>query len=209
MLEGADRLPTIETERLALRWLTPADGPALHAIFGDRDVCRYWSRPALADRAEAAALQQEIEESFGRRSLFQWGVAERATGHVVGTCTLASLSQQHLRAEVGYALGRDAWGRGYMAEALPALINFAFGTLGLHRLEADVDPRNAPSVRLLERAGFAREGYLRERYHMLGEVQDAVLYGLLAPDWARRRVAPSPTARRVGGVPDGPHRREL
>ena len=188
MLEGAAHLPSIETERLQLRSLSSADIPALFAIFGDHDVCRYWSRPALAYMAVAEALLREIEESFARRSLFQWGVAERATGAVVGTCTLASLSREHRRAEVGYALRRDVWGRGYMAEALPALIDFAFGTLGLHRLEADVDPRNASSIRLLEGAGFVREGYLRERYHLLGEVQDAALYGLLAPAWAAWRI---------------------
>ncbi|MGZ5443472.1 MAG: GNAT family N-acetyltransferase [Thermoanaerobaculia bacterium] len=61
-------------------------------------------------------------------------------------------------------------------------MRFAFQTLGLHRLEADVDPRNTASIRCLERLGFRREGYARERYHLGGEVQDAVLYGLLRKD---------------------------
>ena len=183
MLDGAAHLPTLATERLELRWLTPADVPALFAIFGDPEVCRYWSRPPLADAAAAAALQREIEAHFADRTLFQWGIAERATGDVVGTCTLAALSAAHRRAEVGFALGRRAWGRGYLAEALPALLVFAFGTLGLHRIEADVDPRNARSLRALEREGFRREGYLRERYHLSGEIQDAVLLGLLRHEW--------------------------
>jgi RimJ/RimL family protein N-acetyltransferase len=184
MLPGVDRLPTLDTARLRLRWLTPADVPALFAVFGDRAVCRYWSRPALPDLAAAAALQEEVAACFAARSLFQWGIAERDTDRVVGTCTLASLSAEHRRAEVGYALAHAAWGRGYLAEALPALLAFAFDTLGLHRIEADVDPRNAPSLRALERVGFRREGLLRERYHLAGEVQDAVVYGLLRPEWA-------------------------
>lgn len=72
-----------------------------------------------------------------------------------------------------------------MKEALPALIGFAFDTLDLHRLEADVDPRNLRSIRLLEGTGFRREGYLRERYHLNGEIQDALLYGLLRPEFER------------------------
>ncbi len=194
MLADAERLPTIVTDRLALRALGPADVPALFAIFGDPVVCRYWSRPALPDLAAAAALEAEIAQGFRDRSLLQWGVAERGSGAVVGTCTLAALSAAHRRAEVGFALGRMAWGRGYIAEALPALVDFAFGTLGLHRLEADADPRNAPSIRALERVGFAREGYLRERYHLDGEVQDAMLFGLLRREWAARhpgRAAPT------------------
>jgi RimJ/RimL family protein N-acetyltransferase len=186
MLRGADSLPTIHTARLQLRWLTPDDVPALAAIFGDAEVCRFWSSPALSDMAAAEALHTEIVRGFAARSLFQWGIAERGTNTVVGTCTLASLSSEHRRAEVGFALARAAWGRGYVSEALPALLDFAFETLDLHRLEADVDPRNERSIRVLERLGFEREGYLRERYHVNGELQDAVLYGLLRRDWVTR-----------------------
>jgi [ribosomal protein S5]-alanine N-acetyltransferase len=192
MLSDADRLPTIDTARLRLRWLTSADVPALFAIFGDPEVCRYWSRPALPDLAAADALLQEIVHLFSERSLFQWGIAERATDRVVGTCTLASLSAEHHRAEVGFALAKEVWGRGYLAEVLPALLLFAFDTLDLHRIEADVDPRNARSIGLLERAGFQREGHLRERYRVAGEVQDALIYGLLRPEWAARNESRPP-----------------
>ena len=189
MFAGADHLPTIPTPRLRLRWLTAGDVPALAAIFGDPAVCRYWSRPPLRDPAEARALHDEIVRGFADRTLLQWGIAERETDAVVGTCTLASLSTEHRRAEVGFALARATWGRGYVAEALPALLGVAFGTLDLHRLEADVDPRNGASIRALERVGFEREGYLRERYHLQGELQDPVLYGLLRLDWEARRSA--------------------
>ena len=182
-LRGADRLPTIETARLRLRWLEPDDAPALLAVFGDPSVCRYWSRPALPDLAAAADLRREIAELFAERSLFQWGIAERGTGAVVGTCTLAALSEEHRRAELGFALARGVWGRGYAGEAVAALLGFAFDALGLHRVEADADPRNAASLRVLERAGFVREGHQRERYFLHGEVQDALLYGLLAREW--------------------------
>ena len=187
MLPEARSLPTIPTGRLLLRAVTPADVPALFGVFGDPVVCRYWSRPPLPDLDAAAALQAEIARRFEERALFQWGIAERGSGTLVGTCTLAALSAEHRRAELGYALARAAWGRGYVAEALPALIGFAFETLELHRLEADVDPRNERSIRALEREGFEREGHLRERYHVQGEVQDAVLYGLLHREWVERR----------------------
>lgn len=184
LLPDHHRLPTLHTERLSLRWLLPADAPALYDVFGDPEVCRYWSRPALPDLAAAAALQQEIAQCFADRSLFQWGIAEREGGAVIGTATLAALSREHGRAEVGYALARAAWGRGYAAEALTALISFAFGPLGLRRLEADVDPRNARSIAVLARLGFRPEGLQRQRYCMAGELQDAALYGLLRSEWA-------------------------
>src|SRR5690606_2734263 len=122
MFPSVDSLPTIPTERLELRWLTSNDVPALAVVFGDPEVCRFWSRPALPDLAAAEALRDEIERGFFARSLFQWGIAERVTDTVVGTCTLAALSAEHQRAEVGFALARTAWGRGYIAESLPALL---------------------------------------------------------------------------------------
>jgi [ribosomal protein S5]-alanine N-acetyltransferase len=184
-LPSADRLPSLHTPRLTLRWLSEADLPALFEIFADPEVARYWSRPPLPDRAAARALLHEIHGYFAERTLFQWGIARAEDDGVVGTCTLASLDPMHRRAELGFALGRAHWGRGYVAEALPALLDFAFGELALHRLEADVDPRNAASIRALERLGFQREGYLRERYLLGGEAQDAVFYGLLRTEWRR------------------------
>jgi RimJ/RimL family protein N-acetyltransferase len=179
ILPRAEALPTITTDRLALRWLTEADVPALFEVFSDPEVMRYWSHGPFEKMADAEAYLARIRSSFAERSLFQWGISLRDSDEVIGTCTLSSLQNAHRRCEIGYALGRRHWGRGYVAEALPAVLRFAFGTLDLHRIEADVDPRNERSLRSLERLGFVREGLLRERYHVGGEVQDAVLLGLL------------------------------
>ena len=105
---------------------------------------------------------------------------------IVGTCTLFNLDARNRRAEIGYALARDSWGQGLMSEALGALIAYAFGPLGLTRLEADVDPRNAPSIRIVEKLGFVREGLLRERWHVGGEAQDSLMLGLLRREWGAR-----------------------
>jgi [ribosomal protein S5]-alanine N-acetyltransferase len=192
LLPGAERLPTIVTRRLCLRSLTTDDVPALFAIFGDMEVCRYWSRAPLSDLGAADELQREIEQCFAERSLLQWGIAERATNEVIGTCTLASLSTEHRRAELGFALTRSVWGRGYMPEVLDVVLDFAFETLALHRVEADSDPRNTRSIRVLESMGFTREGHQRERYWVNGEPQDAVLFGLLRGEWkGNRTVGPA------------------
>ena len=144
----------------------------------------------MREPGEAAKLLAEIRENFRKRTLFQWGIARRADDLVLGTCTLFHLDADNRRAEVGFVLGRAHWGQGLSSEVLTALIGFAFDTLGLHRLEADVDPRNLPSLRTLERQGFLREGHLRERYHVGGEIQDTVLLGLLRREW-RGSVEPA------------------
>jgi RimJ/RimL family protein N-acetyltransferase len=89
---------------------------------------------------------------------------------------------------VGYTLAFDAWGKGYMNEALTALLEFGFSQLGLNRVEADIDPRNMASARSLERLGFQKEGHLRERWIVAGEVSDTGLYGLLLSDWQARKA---------------------
>lgn len=178
-----DRLPTVEASRLILRWIGEEDVDSLYDIFSNPEVMRYWSTSPLTDKSAAASLLKEIHDGFEQRALLKWGVARRSDNALIGTVTLINFDFTHRRAEVGYALGRAHWGHGYIQEALHALLDYAFGVLDLHRIEADVDPRNAASIRTLERLGFQREGYLRERWQVGGEILDGLFYGLLRPDW--------------------------
>jgi RimJ/RimL family protein N-acetyltransferase len=115
--------------------------------------------------------------------VYAWAVAERDNDRLIGTTTLFSLAGAHRRAEIGYSLVGSHQGRGLAAEALRTAIGHAFGDLGLERIEADVDPRNEKSWQLLERLGFRREGLLRDRWRVDGEVCDSYLYGLLRPEY--------------------------
>lgn len=177
------QLPVITTDRLSLRRIRDDDVDDFYAIYSDPQVMRYWSTPPLADRDAAGKLISEIHESLARGAILKWGIALRADDKLMGSVTLFNLDFTHRRAEMGYAQGRAYWGQGYMQEALRAVLNYAFNKLELHRIEADVDPRNDASVRTLERLGFQREGFLRERWQVSGELQDAYLYGLLRPDF--------------------------
>lgn len=174
----------LTTPRLLLRPLVDTDVPALFAIFSHPEVMRYWSSPPLIELGQAHSLLQNIQTGYQTGDFWQPGIERRSDGALIGTCTLFALHTASRRAEVGYALGRPYWGAGYMVEALTALITYAFDTLDLHRLEADIDPRNAASARLLERLGFQKEGHLRERWIVNGEISDTAWYGLLCREWA-------------------------
>lgn len=189
--QWGDELPRISGRKVTLRWLKQQDAPAILTIFGDPEVMKFWSSPPLLNLAGATELIEEIHHLFRSRRLFQWGIYLRETEELLGTCTLFHLDLTHRRAEVGIALGTKAWGRGFATEALGLLLGFAFGTLDLHRVEADVDPRNERSLRLFERQGFRREGYLRERWHHLGEIYDAIFLGLLRKEWSGEGAAES------------------
>lgn len=181
----SNTLPVITTPRLVMRWISEDDVDALFDVFSDPKVMRYWSSGPLADREAAAAMQREIADGNRSGLRWKWGLALRDTNTLIGTVTLFNLSLDNGRAEIGYAMGSKYWGQGYMNEALTAMIVHAFEVLNLRRLEADVDPRNTSSVRTLERLGFQREGFLRERWHVGGEIQDAYFYGLLRHEWKR------------------------
>jgi len=146
---------------------------------------RYWSTPPLQDKDAAAKLIDEIGQDIDRGTILKWGIALNTNDAVIGTTTLFNLDLGNGRAEIGYALARDFWGQGYMSEALQVLLEYSFNLLPLRRLEADVDPRNDASIRTLERLGFRREGFLRERWHVGGEIQDALFYGLLKREWQK------------------------
>ena len=178
-----DRLPEIDANRIRLRWISDEDTDAFFAIYSNPEVMRYWSTPPLPDRDAASKLISQIHADWKRRLILKWGIARRLDDQLIGSLTLFNLDFNHRRAEIGYALGREHWRQGYMNEALMALLKYAFEDLNLHRIEADVDPRNGASIRTLEKLGFQREGYLRERWQVNGEIQDAFFYGLLRQEW--------------------------
>jgi RimJ/RimL family protein N-acetyltransferase len=179
----AGQLPTIEAKRLKLRMLAEPDLDQMYAIFSDPRSMRYWATPAMASREQIAPYLAGIHDGFRGRSLFQWGIERRGDARIIGTTTLLHLDAGNARAELGYILGSAWWGRGYMHEALTALLCYAFGELKLRRIEADVDPRNAASLKSLGRIGFRREGLLREHWNVAGEIQDTAYFGLLAREW--------------------------
>jgi RimJ/RimL family protein N-acetyltransferase len=178
-----EQLPTLNANRVSLRWISEGDVDAFYTIYSNPEVMRYWSTLPLVNREAAAELIKEIHESLQLRAILKWGIALHTDNQLIGSVTLHNLAFDHRRAEIGYALGREHWGKGYMNEALTAVLRYAFEELDLHRIEADVDPRNAASIKTLERLGFQREGYLRERWQVGGEIQDAYFYGLLRPEW--------------------------
>ena len=176
-------LPSLFTPRLVLRWMTERDIDALFAIFSNPEVMRYWNAPAMLERSEAVSLLKRVQVTYAQRTAFRWGIARREDDQIIGTCSLFHWEEDSRRAEVGYALGQAYWGQGYIQETLRAVLDYGFGTLNLHRIEAEIDPENVASVRAVERMGFVREGLLRERWLVEGKTSDSLMMGLLRREW--------------------------
>ena len=179
---------TLRTNRLFLRPLVASDADSLFAVFSDPTVMRYWGTPPWSGVTKAQELIVNDLEDMLAGKLISLGIELLATSQLIGTCTLFRLMRECKRAEIGFGMSSSCWGNGYMHETLNALCAFGFQELGLNRIEADVDPRNLPSIKCLERLGFQKEGLLRERWIVKGEVSDSYFYGLLRSDWPARKI---------------------
>lgn len=177
----------LRTERLALRFLTEGDAAALYTIYSDAEAMRYWSSPPWTDMVQAHAHIGMTLAGYEDGSIFTLGITLADGGELIGVCRLHQFSRQNRRCEMGYILGRAHWGKGYMGEALSAAIGHGLQALDLHRIEADVDPRNTGSTALLKRLGFVHEGHLRQRWIVDGEICDTDFFGLLRDDWDAAR----------------------
>ena len=179
-------LPTLDSQRLRLRTPQIADSGDLFRVFSHPEAMRYWSSTPYEDPQKAVDLVKEIHQLCESKALYQWGIEWREEQRLIGTCTLAGLDWSNGRCEVGFILHPDYWRKGIISEALSTLFQHAFDDLKMRRIEADVDPKNIASVRTLERMGFQREGLLRERWNVGGDIQDSLFYGLLKSDWEQR-----------------------
>lgn len=177
---------SISTARLLLRPLRESDADAVLAIRSDPEVMRYHSSGPWTSLEPARALIARDVAAMACGESLRLGltvIEDGADAALIGSCCLFHLDHANRRAEMGYELHRSAWGRGYMHEALQALLAFAFSNMGLNRIEADIHPDNLASARTAERLGFLREGLLRERWIVEGDVSDTAMYGLLRRDW--------------------------
>jgi [ribosomal protein S5]-alanine N-acetyltransferase len=175
--------PALHTARLRLRPFTDADADVLFALHSSAYVLRYWDAPPWSERARAerfiAACRQMSDEGTGARLALD----RFSDGAFIGWCSLTGWNPDYRSASLGYCLDDAARGHGYATEAARALLQWAFDTLDLNRVQAETDTRNGASARVLEKLGFVREGTLREDCVVNGEVSDSWVFGLIRREW--------------------------
>lgn len=172
----------MQTERLLLKQIMPEHAPALFALRSDPAVMKYLDRPPAQSLDDALLLINTITDNLEANEGITWGIfLQTAPGELRGSIGFWRMQKEHDRAEIGYMLSPQAQGKGLMHEAMTAVLQYGFSGLGLHSVEANVNPSNAASIQLLERNGFVREAYFRENYYYNGRYLDSAVYSLLAP----------------------------
>ncbi len=176
----------LETERLRLRPLTPADTDALLAYRGDAEVCRYLPFPPM----DAGEIARRLREQWFRLTLDEdgqnvtLGVERRDTGELIGDVILMFHSRENGNGEIGWVFHPSVSKQGYATEAAGAMLDWAFGPVGLRRVVARLDERNDRSAALCTRLGMRLESRLVENEYFKGELTTELDFAILASEWA-------------------------
>ncbi|WP_303982282.1 GNAT family N-acetyltransferase [Dongia mobilis] len=166
-------LPTLTTPRLTLRQLAMSDAPVLHEWLSDPEVMRYWSTLPHTDIAQTEAWVQSSLDAMAKGEAQDFAVLFE--GRVIGRIAFWQGD------EIGFLFDPRMQGKGFAGEALRAIAAYGFETLGFTEIRADVDPGNAASLRLLERAGFVRTGAAERTFEIGGKWFDSVYLSLQRP----------------------------
>ena len=180
--------PTLHTDRLTLRAFADSDADALWALHSNAHVLRYWDSPPWTEPSRAQRFLATCRTMEEEGTAVRVAMDRTSDGEFVGWCSLNSWNPDFRSASLGYCLTEAAWGHGYATEAAGALIQWAFETHDLNRIQAECDTRNAASAKVLEKLGFQREGTLREDCVVDGVVSDSWVFGLLRREWGRGSV---------------------
>jgi len=173
--------PFLETERLSLRPMNEGDGKEMFFLRSDEGVMKYIDRPRAQNIDDAIAFVKMISDNIAANNTIAWALTLKGDDTLIGNISLWRLEKEHYRGELGYVLHPNHHGKGIMSEALQAVVGYAFGPMGLHSIEANVNPENAASINILERNGFVREGYFKENFYSNGKFLDSAVYSLVKP----------------------------
>ena len=176
------KFPIQESERLIFRKFDKKDAPRLYQIRSNPKVMEYMDNISLKSIEEAKFLIKSFKYDFKQQKGISWAITDKQTNLLIGSFAFWRMVKQHCRAEIGYSLLPEYWGKGFMTETFETLIEFGFGKMHLHSIEANVNPQNQNSIKMLERIGFKKEAYFRENYFYLDKFIDSVIYSLLETD---------------------------
>lgn len=173
--------PALETERLTLRRMTMDDDVFYLKNFSDSTTVDLTGfEPPKDLKTAREELREYCIDNFANNTGIRWGVTVKGSPDLIGTLGFYKWDKRNHSVEIGYDLLPEHRQKGIMTEAMTAMLDFLFGTMGLNRVYALIDPRNLASANLLLGLGFIREGEFRESTCFRGKYLNDVVFALLA-----------------------------
>ncbi|MGW6302732.1 GNAT family N-acetyltransferase [Peribacillus butanolivorans] len=171
--------PILETERLILREITKEDAEGIFACFSNENVTRYYGQETLESIEEAEKFVDFFSNNYNEKRGIRWGIEKKETKGIIGTIGFNAWLPKHKRAEIGYEIHPEQWGKGYASEAVSRVLTYGFDVMNLTRIGAVVFLNNEASKKLLTNIGFQKEGVLKKYMYQNGVAHDTYLYSLL------------------------------
>ena len=178
-------MPDLMTPRLRLRKLNMRDAQDIYRYSRDPEVARHVLWEAHRSIGDSRAYLRYMLRRYRSHEPASWGIELIETGRIIGTIGFMWVQEDNAAAEVGYSLARDCWGRGFMTEALRAVIQYGFDHMSLNRIEAQHETTNPASGAVMRKCHMQHEGTLRSRLYNKGRYVDVELYAILRRDFNR------------------------
>ena len=174
----------LHTKRLTLRSIKPEDAPAVFKYRSNAIANQYqgWI-PKTVDDVDDFIVNKTSPELDVHDTWHQLVIILKEKNELIGDIGLHFLDEESKQLEIGCTLNKNYHGKGYAKEALKETINFLFMDLNKHSIVTSIDPRNLPSIALVERLGFKKEAHFKESILINGEWVDDVVYAMLRDDW--------------------------
>ena len=172
-------IPTLETERLLLRRIKPADARDMFEYASRPDVTKYLLWSPHPDIEHTRQYIDYLQTRYDAGDFYDWALVLKNGGKMIGTCGFVNFDLQNNSAEIGYVLNPAYCGYGYATEAAAAVIQFGFLRLKLHRIQAKYMAGNLASRRVMEKLGMAEEGTLRDAYFVNGTYRTVTQFSIL------------------------------
>lgn len=182
-------LPTLRTERLILRKLSLDDAADMFAYAREPVMTRYTTWAAHRSIDDSRGFLAEVVNKYANGQPADFGIVLQSSGRLIGTCGIVVFNETHERGDLGYALSHEHWGRGYMTEAARAVIDAAFRSLPLMRVQSCCHVQNVGSYRVMEKLGMRFEGTFRRYFKIGGHYHDVRFYSLLRDEWDTQQAA--------------------
>jgi len=176
----------IVTDRLILRRFTLEDAENMFNNWAnDPEVTKYLRWPPHSDVDATRKLLAEWIACYDDPAYYSWAIALKENDVVIGSLGIMGVSEIDEAGEIGYCIGKKWWGKGFMTEALNAVISFGFEQAGFNRLEAGHSIHNPASGCVMQKAGMTLEGIARQKYKANLGFQDCKLYSILKDDYRK------------------------
>lgn len=175
--------PLLYTKRLVLREIEFSDANDIFAIYSDPRIAEFDSFSPVATISEARDMICGYRREFQEKRQIRWGIGERTADRLIGTCEFMNFNEASRQCEIGCGLVSSEWSKGYMKEALEAILRYGFEEMGLNRIEAFIVSGNCASVCLFRKMGFIHEGVLREKEYFKGRFHNEIIMSMLRNDY--------------------------